>query len=146
MLWNFLFKNIPNHFGGWWQNNQVLGWAYNANTPRKLPWEKQSSPKSTIVIFKSLPLRHINGHHESIFQGKQGYLGIKNKSLVIKGIHGTNTVPHWAILMILKTLSIWNQKIRVAVNTNNNFTFKKSNNENKLEINYRKLRTKRILN
>ena len=31
----FPFKNVLNHFGGLCQNNQVLGWAYNANTPCK---------------------------------------------------------------------------------------------------------------
>ena len=30
-----IFKNVLNHFGGWWQNNQVLGQAYIVNTPRK---------------------------------------------------------------------------------------------------------------
>ena len=36
------------------------------------------------------------------------------------------------------TLSILNKKIRVAVNTNNNFKLQMYNNENQVEINYQK--------
>ena len=61
----------------------------------KLPWEKQSSPNSAPVIFR---VCHwdllINGHRESIFQGKLEFLGFKNISMVIKGIRGTNIVSH----------------------------------------------------
>ena len=69
----------------------------------KLLWEKQSSLNSIPAIL-SFPLRLINGHRESNFQGKLEFLGFKNISLVIKGVRGTNIIPHREKFMVSTTI------------------------------------------
>ena len=134
---HFFLKNIFNHFGAWWQNNQVLKWVYNANTLREIALVI-NSPYSTPTIFRvchwyaslfaiAMVARWIhqpvslvcnlaicvqntnmtiNGHRESNFQVKLEFLGFKNISLVMKGIRGTNIVPHRAKFMVSTTISI----------------------------------------
>ena len=83
-------------------------------------------------------MRLINGHRESIFQGKLEILGFKNISLVIKGIRGTSIVPHREKIMVSRNISI-----QPLIKTTSN-----SESITKTKIKYiaEKLRTKRILN
>ena len=89
----------------------------------KLPWEKQSSLNSIPAIFRVCHWDLLMAIVNQTFRGNWSFLDSKiyrwlSKEYVVQTslskIYGYNQ----------------NQKICVAVNTKNNFKFKKSNNEN----------------
>ena len=82
-----------------------------------------------------LPLRLINSHHEANFQGKLEFHGLKKH---IVGYSRSKWYKHCSSLSNIYGFNdYFYLKKRLAVNINNDFKFKKSNNENQVEINYR---------